>query len=153
MALLFSTKDVSRQCFYRSSTAFGVVNLKPILPGHVLVIPRRVVPRLADLKPDEVSGLFQSVQVIGGIIEKAYYAQSLTIACQVEQFYLNETMHANVTIDNYRTEERQVNRSRMFMYTSFLEGIKVINSRMRTMISILPLRRRNESCQRHRLCR
>jgi len=82
MSLLFSTIDVTRQCFFRSPMSFGIVNLKPIIPGHVLVIPRRLVPRLADLQPDEIAGLFLSVQAVGKVIEKAYQAQSLTIACQ-----------------------------------------------------------------------
>jgi diadenosine tetraphosphate (Ap4A) HIT family hydrolase len=87
MSLLFSTIDVTRQCFFRAPSAIGIVNLKPILPGHVLVIPRRVVPRLSDLQPDEVAGLFSSVQTIGKAIEKAYQADALTIACQVSCTY------------------------------------------------------------------
>lgn len=49
----------------------------------VLVIPRRLAPRMSDLTAEEVSDLFQSVQVIGKTIEKATNAKSLTIACQV----------------------------------------------------------------------
>jgi bis(5'-adenosyl)-triphosphatase len=48
----------------------------------VLVLPRRVVPRLADLNPEEVTDLFLSVQHVGKVIEKAYNAQSLTISIQ-----------------------------------------------------------------------
>jgi bis(5'-adenosyl)-triphosphatase len=48
----------------------------------VLVLPRRVVPRLADLNPDEVTDLFLSVQHVGKVLEKAYNAQSLTISIQ-----------------------------------------------------------------------
>ncbi|KAL5519572.1 HNT2 [Sanghuangporus vaninii] len=80
--LLFSTIDVTRQAFYRTTHAFAIVNLKPIVPGHVLVIPNRVVPRLADLSPTEVSALFTSVQLVGRIVERAYNADGLTIACQ-----------------------------------------------------------------------
>ncbi|KZS93188.1 HIT-like protein [Sistotremastrum niveocremeum HHB9708] len=80
--LLFSTIDVSRQIFFRSGLSFAIVNLKPIVPGHVLVIPNRVVPRLADLKEDELSSLFSAVQTVGKVVEKAYGADGLTIACQ-----------------------------------------------------------------------
>ncbi|KAL5536081.1 HNT2 [Sanghuangporus sanghuang] len=80
--LLFSTIDVTRQAFYRTAHAFAIVNLKPIVPGHVLVVPNRVVPRLADLSPIEVSALFTSVQLVGRIVERAYNADGLTIACQ-----------------------------------------------------------------------
>ncbi|EJC98682.1 diadenosine 5',5'''-P1,P4-tetraphosphate asymmetrical hydrolase [Fomitiporia mediterranea MF3/22] len=80
--LLFSTIDVTRQAFYRTAHAFAIVNLKPIVPGHVLVIPTRVVPRLSDLSSSEVGELFTSVQLVGRVVERAYGADSLTIACQ-----------------------------------------------------------------------
>ncbi|PAV22843.1 diadenosine 5, 5 -P1,P4-tetraphosphate asymmetrical hydrolase [Pyrrhoderma noxium] len=80
--LLFSTIEVTRQAFYRTAHAYAIVNLKPIVPGHVLVIPTRVVPRLADLSPAEVAALFTSVQHVGRVVERVYGADSLTIACQ-----------------------------------------------------------------------
>ncbi|ORZ15537.1 HIT-like domain-containing protein [Lobosporangium transversale] len=70
------------QIFFRSKYSLGLVNLKPILPGHVLVISRRSVPRFLDLNADEVSDMFQSAQRIGKVIEKEYNSTSLTIACQ-----------------------------------------------------------------------
>lgn len=48
----------------------------------VLIIPRRVVSRFADLKPEEVTDLFLSVQHVGNVLEKAYHAHSLTISIQ-----------------------------------------------------------------------
>ncbi|PBL04280.1 hypothetical protein ARMGADRAFT_910883 [Armillaria gallica] len=35
-SLLFSTIEVTRQAFYRSSLSFAIVNLKPIVPGGEL---------------------------------------------------------------------------------------------------------------------
>ncbi|KAF8580141.1 HIT-like protein [Ramaria rubella] len=80
--LLFSTIDVTRQAFYRNPLSFAIVNLKPIIPGHVLVIPARPAARLADLTQDEVSSLFAAVQKVGKVVEAAYEAEALTIACQ-----------------------------------------------------------------------
>ena len=58
------------------------MNLKPLLPGHVLVSPRRVVPRLSDLSQDEVVDLFLTVQRVGRMVERVYDASSLNIAMQ-----------------------------------------------------------------------
>jgi len=80
--LLFSTIDVTRQAFYRSALSYAIVNLKPIVPGHVLVIPTRPAERLADLTQDEVSSLFRTAQKVGKVIENAYKADALTMACQ-----------------------------------------------------------------------
>ena len=54
-AIHFAQFVVTTQVFYTTRLCAALVNLKPILPGHSLVIPRRVVPRYADLSLDEVS--------------------------------------------------------------------------------------------------
>ena len=59
-----------------------MVNLKPILPGHVLISPRRVVPRVSDLTPAETSDLFLTVRRVGRMVERVYGASSLNIAVQ-----------------------------------------------------------------------
>lgn len=58
------------------------MNLKPLLPGHVLVSPLRVTPRLSDLTHSEVTDLFVTVQRVGRMIERVYGASSLNIAIQ-----------------------------------------------------------------------
>lgn len=39
-------------------SSLGAVNLKPVVPGHVLVSPKRVVARFAELAPEEVADLW-----------------------------------------------------------------------------------------------
>ncbi|KAJ5173671.1 Histidine triad (HIT) protein [Penicillium coprophilum] len=70
------------QVFHTTPLTFALVNLKPILPGHVLVSPRRVVPRVADLTPAETSDLFLTVRRVGRMVERVYSATSLNIAVQ-----------------------------------------------------------------------
>ena len=53
-----------------------------MLPGHVLVSPRRVTPRLSDLNHTEVTDLFLTVQRVGHMIERVYNATSLNVAMQ-----------------------------------------------------------------------
>ncbi|TXT04262.1 hypothetical protein VHUM_04260 [Vanrija humicola] len=79
---LFSVFDITRQVFIETPLSLGIVNLKPLRPGHVLIISKRVVPRLADLEPREVSDLFQTVQRVGRVIESAYKAEALNVALQ-----------------------------------------------------------------------
>ncbi len=55
---LFFTFPVTSQVFYSTELSFAFVNIKPLLPGHVLVSPVRVVARLADLTDAEVADLF-----------------------------------------------------------------------------------------------
>jgi len=80
--LFFSTFEVTRQAFYRTALAYAIVNLKPIVPGHVLVCSTRPVPRIADLRADELAELMHAVQRVGRVVERVYKAEGLTIACQ-----------------------------------------------------------------------
>jgi len=80
--LLFSTFEVTTQAFYRASLSYAIVNLKPIVPGHVLVVPQRRVPRLADLDDQELACLMRSINRVGNVVQKVYGGDALTIACQ-----------------------------------------------------------------------
>ena len=90
----------SAEVFFTSRLSYGLVNLKPVVPGlmlcleylvfvlnpyskDVLVIPRRLVPRFTELSPEEVSDLWLAAQRIGSMIEKEYKAESLTLTIQV----------------------------------------------------------------------
>ncbi|GFF55536.1 bis(5'-nucleosyl)-tetraphosphatase [asymmetrical] [Aspergillus udagawae] len=72
----------ARKVFHVTPLSFALVNLKPILPGHVLVSPRRRVPRVADLTAAETTDLFLTVQRVGKMVERVYGASSLNIAVQ-----------------------------------------------------------------------
>ncbi|KAL9104957.1 MAG: hypothetical protein Q9163_000129 [Psora crenata] len=78
----FGNFNVTSQVFHITTYSFALVNLKPILPGHVLVSPRRVTARFSDLSPAEVADLFMTVQKVGRTIERFYKASSLNIAIQ-----------------------------------------------------------------------
>lgn len=59
MAYKFGPWDVAAdEVFYTSALSFAFVNLKPLVPGHVLVSPKRVAKRFADLSAEEVADLW-----------------------------------------------------------------------------------------------
>ncbi|KAL8744708.1 MAG: hypothetical protein Q9190_003066 [Brigantiaea leucoxantha] len=78
----FGNFVVTPQVFHMTAHSFALVNIKPLLPGHVLVSPRRIVPRLADLSHVEVTDLFLTVQRVGRMVERVYNASSLNVAIQ-----------------------------------------------------------------------
>jgi bis(5'-adenosyl)-triphosphatase len=49
-----------------------LVNIKPILSGHVLVVSNRVVPRFTDLDAKEVTDLFTTVQKVQKMLARVY---------------------------------------------------------------------------------
>ncbi|GET00950.1 bis(5'-adenosyl)-triphosphatase isoform X1 [Rhizophagus clarus] len=72
----------SSQVFLLSKQCFGFVNLKPVVAGHVLLTPFRVVKRYSDLNSEEVCDLFLSAQKVGKVIEREYKGTSLTFVIQ-----------------------------------------------------------------------
>lgn len=56
--------------FYRSETSIAFVNLRPIVPGHVLVMPKKNVPHLKDLNEMEYTDLWATVRKVQSILEQ-----------------------------------------------------------------------------------
>ena len=71
-----------QKVFHLTQHSFAVVNIKPLLPGHVLVCPLRVLPRLADLSRDEVSDLFNTVTRVQRTLSRVYKADAFNVAVQ-----------------------------------------------------------------------
>jgi len=73
-----------KHVFYRSTTnlSAAIVNLRPIVPGHVLVISRRVVSRLSDLTPEEYDDLWRTVRVVQSSLEEGMEYSASNVAIQ-----------------------------------------------------------------------
>lgn len=72
----------SSAVFFKSNLSFAFVNRKPVVPGHVLISPLRLVERFAGLTKEEVSDLFHTAQTISKNLEEYFKASSLSIALQ-----------------------------------------------------------------------
>lgn len=68
--------------FFKSQYSFGFVNLRPIVPGHVLISSKRVVPRLSDLNDEEYSDLWSTVRATQATLEKKYGPSAFNVAVQ-----------------------------------------------------------------------
>jgi bis(5'-adenosyl)-triphosphatase len=86
------------QIFFESSLSLAIVNLKPIVPGHVLVLPKRVIPRLSQLTNDEHSDLFHSVRIVSSALEPYYSADAFNIAVQDGKEAGQSVYHVHVHI-------------------------------------------------------
>jgi len=69
--------------FYSSSETSAFVNLRPIVPGHVLVCPKRSgVKRLRDLTDAEYEDLWRTVRKVQEVVEDLYEASASNVAVQ-----------------------------------------------------------------------
>lgn len=74
---------VTPQVFFKSKYTYALVNIKPLLPGHVLVVPLRTsVLRFGDLTTEESQDYMDTLQLVHKLILWVYKADSLNIAIQ-----------------------------------------------------------------------
>ncbi|KAI0203724.1 HIT domain-containing protein [Astrocystis sublimbata] len=76
--LHFGPFEVTTQTFMTTPHSFALVNLKPLLPGHVLICPRAPHKRLTDLSPAELTDLFTSVQRVQRMLARYYFSSPQT---------------------------------------------------------------------------
>ena len=99
--LLFGKFRISpSQIFYKSPSGLtaAIVNLRPIVPGHVLVIPTRVVRTLSQLTDEEYDDLWRSVRKIQNALEKHYNAGGFNVAVQDGRVAGQSVPHVHVHI-------------------------------------------------------
>ncbi|KAL2153217.1 hypothetical protein VTH82DRAFT_4372 [Thermothelomyces myriococcoides] len=71
--IYFGPFEVTDQVFLTTPHSFALVNLKPLLPGHVLVCPLVPHRRLTDLSPVELTDLFTAVQRVQRMLARYYF--------------------------------------------------------------------------------
>ncbi|RYP78540.1 hypothetical protein DL771_000493 [Monosporascus sp. 5C6A] len=69
----FGPFEVTSQVFLTTPHSFALVNLKPLLPGHVLICPHEPHRRLTDLSAPELTDLFQAVQRVQRMLARHYF--------------------------------------------------------------------------------
>ena len=100
----------SSQSFAETHLSFAFVNIKPVVPGHVLISPERVVKSFEELTAEEVADLWYVraatcsllcpsicvckcrlllcrllVQKVAKVVKPHFKAESLTFAVQVRK--------------------------------------------------------------------
>lgn len=99
--LIFGKFKISpEQIFYNSPTnlSAAIVNLRPIVPGHVLIIPKRIVSKISQLDRAEYSDLWDTVRTVQNMLEGHYAAQGFNIAIQDGRAAGQSVPHVHVHI-------------------------------------------------------
>ena len=80
--VLFHKFVVTPQVFYQTPLSFAFTNIKPVLPGHILICPHLVVSRMSELTSAEVADLFLTAHSVGQVPKRVYHATGLNIIMQ-----------------------------------------------------------------------
>ncbi|KAL0858797.1 hypothetical protein ABMA27_011262 [Loxostege sticticalis] len=68
--------------FYKSKLSYAFVNLRCVIPGHVLVAPLRHAERNKDLTPEEADDFYRTIILVQKLMEKVHNTQSCTVTVQ-----------------------------------------------------------------------
>ena len=77
----FHAVDAS-QVFFESGTCRALVNLKPLVAGHVLVVPKAVVPTLGEMDEELHRDLWRAARRVHAMITEEYGATGANVAVQ-----------------------------------------------------------------------
>lgn len=80
--LRFFKFDVTPQVFFQSEHTFSIVNLKPITPHHILVIPKRHSKQLYELNSEEINDFYKTVHMLYRFIRHLTNTHGVNLAIQ-----------------------------------------------------------------------
>ncbi|KAH8173118.1 HIT domain-containing protein [Sarocladium implicatum] len=78
--IYFGPFEVTSQVFLKTPYSFGLINHKPIQPGHILICSRAAHPRLTDLSAAETTDLFTTVQLAQRLLARVHFPDPTSIA-------------------------------------------------------------------------
>jgi bis(5'-adenosyl)-triphosphatase len=88
----------SSHIFHRTKWSAAFVNLRPIVPGHVLVMPERIVTTMEGLTDDEYLDLWTSVRSVQRALKAHYQATAFNVAVQDGRAAGQSVPHVHVHI-------------------------------------------------------
>ena len=102
MEALFSfgprVKIYPEQIFYATASSIAFVNLRPFVPGHVLVCPKRSVANVSDLGLEEFRDLMLASQRVQMMISEHYETTNLHLTIQDGPLAGQSVPHVHVHI-------------------------------------------------------
>lgn len=73
---------IQRQQFYEGKTVRVLLNYKPLLQGHSLVIPKRHVVKFEDLSDEEVVEMRSAIAKVQHVFQKLYHTNAYILTLQ-----------------------------------------------------------------------
>ncbi|XP_071701107.1 bifunctional bis(5'-adenosyl)-triphosphatase/adenylylsulfatase FHIT-like [Rutidosis leptorrhynchoides] len=116
-----------RDVFYSTDLLYAFVNLRPVLPAHVLVCPKREVKRFADLTTKETSEMWVTAKRIGNLLETYHKASSLTFTIQDGPQAGQSVAHVHIHIIPGKAGDFEENDE---IYDAINESDKELNKRL-----------------------
>ena len=66
--------DIPSHKIYEDDTTYAFLDIHPLTPGHVLVVPKNPVPYIWDLPAEDYQALMATAQKLGGHLKTTLHA-------------------------------------------------------------------------------
>ena len=83
-------------CVLEDDATVGLLDHRPLFPGHVLLMPRDHYQSLAELPPAQIGGFFQNVQRLCRAVEAALAAEGTFVAINNRVSQSVPHLHAHI---------------------------------------------------------
>jgi len=93
--------DIPSHKVYEDAKTYAFLDIHPIQPGHVLVVPKRQIAYVWDLADDEYQALMATAKKVAAKIRQAF-ADKTYVAMHVEGL---EIAHAHLKLFPFSTDE------------------------------------------------
>lgn len=98
MEVMFENIDVSDRIIVMTEKAFAFPANMPIVPGHILACPKRIVKTFEDLEDAEVKALFDLISDLKIALKKTFKAKGFNIAWNEGELAGQTVSHLHVHI-------------------------------------------------------
>ena len=78
--------------------AYAVYDGFPVSRGHVLVIPKRIVPEIFDLSNDEYQGCFKLVKKVQEYLKSKYHPDGINVGINCGEDAGQTIFHAHIHV-------------------------------------------------------
>lgn len=119
----------SNQIFYQSRNFFCVYNIKPILPGHSLIVPKKHIKSFLDLKDSNVIEMFKVIKKTVKALMKAYNSDGFDIAIQKGEAGGQSVEHFHLHVIPRKKGDMKGDPSQWFINLLESGSLKIISSK------------------------
>ncbi|KAL7015329.1 hypothetical protein ACKWTF_016403 [Chironomus riparius] len=84
-----------RTIFYETEHCVAFTNIRCVVPGHVLIATKRLIPRVEDMNEAETHELFDAACKISKVLDEYHDAKSTTITVQDGEFAGQTVKHVH----------------------------------------------------------
>lgn len=88
-----TSKEIPSEVIYEDDSAFAILDIHPIAPGHTMVLSKKHRETILDLNDDELAPIFSAVRNVTKLLQEVFAPDGFTIG-------INQGKASGQTIDH-----------------------------------------------------